>query len=389
MTTTARRIGDQTAIPMSLMRGGTSRGPMFLASDLPGDPQVRDQVLLAVMGSPHPLQVDGLGGGHSLTSKAGIVAPSDTNEVDLDFTFVQLQPETTTVQSTQNCGNMLAAVVPFAVETGLIEPAGDITEVLVHTTNTGLVARISIRTPESNGRRYVQYGGESKIAGVAGSAAPVNIRFLNTAGSIASALLPTGNVTDVVEVNGSEFTVTLIDNGQPLVIIEAQDLGLTGYETVAELTENTHLKARVEALRLAAAQVMGLGDVTEASYPKMTLVAPPQSGGAISTRSFIPHRVHESIGVLAAVTVATALLMDGSVAAKVGTPGTGTQQSVGIEHPSGIFDALVDLDEAGTVVASGNTRTARLISRGEVYVPANIWDPSGTAEFDPVPSYNR
>jgi len=377
-TTAARRIGDQTAIPMSFMRGGTSRGPMFLAADLPADSHTRDQVLLSVMGSPHPLQIDGVGGGHSLTSKAGIVEYSRLDDVDLDFTFVQLQPEATTVQTTQNCGNMLAAVVPFAVETGLIQPTEDVTDVVVRTTNTGLISRIGINTPRIDGQRYVQYAGDTEIAGVNGTAAPVNVRFFNTAGSIASALLPTGNGTDVVTAEGTDFTVTLIDNGQPLVMIAAQDLGVTGYETVAELTENTALKARVEALRLAAGQAMGLGDVTDESYPKMTLVAPSRNGGAIATRSFIPHRVHESIGVLAAVTVATALLMDGTVAARIGTPGTGSSQTVGIEHPSGIFEALVDLDDDGTVVASGNTRTARLISRGDVYVPTSIWDPSTT-----------
>ena len=379
MTTSARRIGDQIAIPMCLMRGGTSRGPMFRASDLPRDLQVRDQVLLSVMGSPHPLQVDGVGGGHSLTSKAGIVAASEADGVELDFTFVQLQPETTTVQATQNCGNMLAAVVPFAIESGLIHPTEDITDVVVRTANTGLISRISVQTPELNGQRYVQYSGDAQIAGVAGSASPVNIRFLNTAGSIASALLPTGNVTDVVVADDTEYTVTLIDNGQPLVVLNAQALGVSGYESVAELSKNAELKKRVEALRLAAAHTMGLGDVTDDSYPKMTLVAPPRDGGAISTRSFIPHRVHESIGVLAAVTVATALLLDGSVAAQVGVAGTGKQQTVRIEHPSGIFEALVDLDDDGAVVASGNTRTARLIGRGEAYVPASIWDPS-TAE---------
>lgn len=379
MTTSARRIGDQIAIPMCLMRGGTSRGPMFRASDLPRDLQVRDQVLLSVMGSPHPLQVDGVGGGHSLTSKAGIVAASEADGVELDFTFVQLQPETTTVQATQNCGNMLAAVVPFAIESGLIQPTEDITDVVVRTANTGLISRISVQTPELNGQRYVQYSGDAQIAGVAGSASPVNIRFLNTAGSIASALLPTGNVTDVVVADDTEYTVTLIDNGQPLVVLNAQALGVSGYESVAELSKNAELKKRVEALRLAAAHTMGLGDVTDDSYPKMTLVAPPRDGGAISTRSFIPHRVHESIGVLAAVTVATALLLDGSVAAQVGVAGTGKQQTVRIEHPSGIFESLVDLDDDGAVVASGNTRTARLIGRGEAYVPASIWDPS-TAE---------
>ena len=380
MTTTAHRNGDQTAIPFCLMRGGTSRGPMFLASDLPADPAQRDQVLLAVMGSPHPLQVDGIGGGHPLTSKAGIVEESKADGIDLDFMFVQIQPDATTVQATQNCGNMLAAVVPFAIEAGIITPTEDVTEVVVRTTNTGLVSRVSIFTPMLQGRRVVKYDGGAAIAGVDGTASPVKIRFLNTAGSIARALLPTGNAVDEVAVDevavGAEkYLVTLIDNGQPLVIIKAEDLGATGYETVDELTENSELKDRVEQLRLAAAHTMGLGDVRDASYPKMTLVAPPKHGGAIGTRSFIPHRVHESIGVLAAVTVATALLTKGSVAAEVGVAGTGHSQTVGIEHPSGTFEALVDLDEAGSVVASGNTRTARLISRGEIVVPTSLWDP--------------
>lgn len=375
LTRGARRIGDQTAIPYALMRGGTSRGPMFVASALPDDQQLRDEVLLSLMGSPHPLQVDGIGGGHPLTSKAGIVERSRDDGVELDFTFVQLQPDTRTVQATQNCGNMLAAVVPFAVETGLIEPTEDVTEAVVRTTNTGLIARVGIQTPKLNGDRHVQYSGDAAIAGVAGTAAPVDIRFLNTAGSIASALLPTGNVTDVVTVDGVEYTVTLIDNGQPLVIIRAEDLGVTGYEPVEKLNDNAQLKDRVERLRLAAAEAMGLGDVSEASYPKMTLVAAPRDGGVISTRSFIPRRVHESIGVLAAVTVATAVMIEGSVAAEVGLPGTGRQQTVGIEHPSGTFDALVNMDDHGAVVASGNTRTARLLARGEVFVPASVWDP--------------
>src|SRR5690625_5961927 len=198
-------------------------------------------------------------------------------------------------------------------------------------------------TPVSDGRSIWPSHGNSSIAGVSGTAAAVNIRFLNTAGSIADGLLPTGNLIDVVTVADTAYSVTLIDIGQPLVIIAANDLGLTGYETVAELTANEALKARLEDLRLAAAHTMGLGDVTDESYPKMTIIAPPQHGGAITTRSFIPHRVHESIGVLAAITVATAVLMEGTVAADVGTVGTGAQQLVGIEHPSGIFEALVDL----------------------------------------------
>src|SRR5690625_1443811 len=378
-----RVIGDQTAIPYALMRGGSSRGPMFLATDLPIDTARRDAVLLAVLGSPHPLQVDGVGGGHPLTSKAGIVAVSELVDVDIDFTFAQLQPETTTVQTTANCGNMLAAVVPFAVEAGLIQAQTDITEATVRTTNTGLSSRIAIRTPRRDGQRVVQYDGDAEIAGVPGTASPVDIRFLNTAGSIAPALLPTGNASDIVTMDATEYTVTLIDNGQPLVIVNAQELGVTGYESVGELDENTELKHRLEQLRLAAGHLMGLGDVAEAAYPKMTLVAPAVNGGAIATRSFIPHRVHESIGVLAAVTVATAVVTQGTVAAAIGTSAKGQQRTLGIEHPSGTFEALVDLDASGAVVASGNTRTARLISRGEVYVPKRIWDPTQSEKRTP------
>src|SRR5699024_5324255 len=230
------------------------------------------------------------------------------------------------------------AVAPFPPGARLTVPTAAVPDVVVHPPPTGLISRIGIHTPQIDGQRYVQYAGDTEISGVNGTAAPVNIRFLNTAGSIASALLPTGNVTDVVTADGTDYTVTLIDNGQPLVIIDANDLGATGYETVPELTDNTDLKTRIEALRLAAAQVMGLGDVADESYPKMTLVAAPRAGGAMSTRSFIPHRVDESIGVLAAVTVATAVLLQGSVAAQLGTPGTGKQQSLGIEHPSGVFE---------------------------------------------------
>lgn len=374
-STNARRVGDQTAIPYALMRGGTSRGPMFLASDLPSEPKLRDQVLVAAMGSPHPLQVDGIGGGHPLTSKAGIIAASQRDEVDLEFTFAQLQPNTSTVQTTQNCGNLLAAALPFALETGMLVPSSDVTEAVVRTTNTGLISRIGVQTPELDGVRYVQYTGDTEIAGVPGTASPVSIKFLNTAGSIADALLPTGNVVDTVTVDGTDYQVTLIDNGQPLVIITAEVLGVTGYETVDELRQNTALAQRIERLRLVSAKSMGLGDVAGASYPKMTLVAAPQDGGAIATRSFIPHRVHESIGVLAAITVATAITLPGSVAANVGIEGAGSQRTMGIEHPSGVFEALVDLDDTGAVVASGNTRTARLLSRGDIYIPAHIWSP--------------
>lgn len=378
----------QTAIRMYLMRGGTSRGPFFLGSDLPTDVKTRDQVLLSAMGSPHPLQVDGVGGGHSLTSKAGIVSPSRLPEVDLDFEFAQLQPDASSVQTSANCGNMLAAVVPFAVETGLIIPDSDTTEVKVRTTNTGLVSAISIQTPRlgDRDRRIVSYNGSTKIDGVNGSSSPVSIMFVNTAGSIAPSLLPTGRPLDSLNLpNGERIDATMIDNGQPLVLLRAHDLRLNGAESPSELTDDAALVDKLEHLRLAAGHKMGLGDVTHKNYPKMTILSPPSQGGAIASRSFIPHTVHQSIGVLAALTVATAACMEGTVAYPLADSGSGISRTLAIEHPSGSFPVELHIHN-NRVVRSGLTRTARLIMAGQVFVPRSVWSP---APFEAVNHHER
>lgn len=367
---------DQSAIRMCLMRGGTSRGPFFLASDLPANIETRNQVLLAAMGSPHPLQVDGLGGGHPLTSKVGIVSPSPLDEVDVDFEFAQLQPNETSVQTTANCGNMLSAVVPFAVESGLIIPDSDSTEVTVRTTNTGLIATITIQTPRVPGRndRAVRYEGATAIDGVAGTSSPVSIMFVNTAGSIAPSLLPTGNRLDSLPLpDGSQIEATMIDNGQPLVLLRAEDLRLSGSEETTDLASDSTLVNTLEHLRLVAGHRMGMGDVTDKSYPKMTIVAPPTDGGAIKTRSFIPHTVHPSIGVLAALTVATAASTDGTIAFPLSDSGEGELRTLDIEHPSGSFPVDLQVRD-NEVIRSGLTRTARLLTAGQVFVPRSIWN---------------
>ncbi|SFS31671.1 4-oxalomesaconate tautomerase [Saccharopolyspora flava] len=365
--------GSQTAIPCLLMRGGTSRGPFFDERALPADVAARDAVLLAALGSPDERQIDGIGGGHPLTSKVGIVAPGTRPGVDVEWTFGQIQPAGDTVDVTANCGNMLAAVLPFALETGIVEPAGDTTTARVLTRNTGMIAEITVRTPAgADGARHVEYAGRARIDGVPGTAAPIEIGFLDTAGSIAGSLLPTGRVRDTVEVDGlGDVEVTLIDNGQPLVIVAAERLGATGYETPAEIDADDGLKARVEALRLVCGRAMGLGDVGDKNYPKMTLVAPPAHGGSISTRSLIPRVAHRSIGVLAAVTAATACVLRGSVAHDVATGITGTEPTVSVEHPSGEFSVTLGLDpdDPQRVVRSALLRTARLLMSGDVLVP--------------------
>jgi 4-oxalomesaconate tautomerase len=374
----------QTSIPSLFMRGGTSRGPFFLASDLPADIAARDRVLLAVMGSPDERQIDGLGGANPLTSKVGIVSRSTVPGVALDFLFAQLQPDKDTVDTTPNCGNMLAAVVPFALERGLIEAQGDTTTVRVLTLNTDMQCDITVQTPMTPRGRQVRYDGDARIDGVPGCSAPITINFLDTAGSVCSGLLPTGKVLDEVTVEpnaaagGFEtFTlqVTCIDNGMPLVMFRASDVGRTGYESAAELNADAELKARIEALRLVTGRLMGLGDVSGKNYPKMTLIAAPRNGGSLSTRSFIPHVCHDAIGVLAAVTVGTACVLEGSVTQGIAVMPTGSPKTISVEHPTGEFSVELGLDPANpqNVTRAALLRTARLIMRGEVMIPAAVW----------------
>lgn len=374
----------QTAIPCLLMRGGTSKGPFFKASDLPADVATRDKVLLAALGSPDKRQIDGVGGAHPLTSKVGIVSRSERPGIDLEFLFAQLQPDKDTVDTTPNCGNMLAGVVPFALETGLVQPQGDTSTYRVLTLNTDMAADITVQTPaDASGARYVAYDGDARIDGAPGTSAPITINFLDTAGSVCSGLLPTGQVQDRITVTGDGFEpftldVTCIDNGMPLVIFKAEDLGCTGYESVAELNADGPLKARIEALRLAISLKMGLGDVTRKNYPKMTLIARPQAGGAIATRSFIPHVCHDAIGVLAAVTVGTACVLKGSVCdgvAQLPTAALGEATHVSVEHPTGEFSVALATDPADpqTVTQAALLRTARLLMRGEVLVPTAVF----------------
>lgn len=370
------RTSDLRPVPCILMRGGTSRGPFFLESDLPADPRLRDRVLLAAMGSPDPRQIDGLGGAHPLTSKVGIVRRSATPGVDLDFLFAQLQPDKDTVDTSPNCGNMLAAVLPFALERGLLPIGAGTTTARVLTLNTGMQCDVTVQTPDGR----LAYTGDARIDGVPGTAAPISIDFLDTAGSVCPSLLPSGRVLDRVYVARDEiepFAVdaTLIDNGMPMVLVKASDFGVTGYESVAELNANDSLRATLEALRLAAGPLMGLGEVANKSYPKMCLVAPARAGGSVATRCFIPHVCHEAIGVLAAVTVATACVLEGAVTQGIATVPAGLVKTVSVEHPTGEFSVELglDADNPQQVKRAALLRTARPIMRGEVLISEDVW----------------
>jgi len=352
------------------MRGGTSKGLYFDLADLPPQTDLRDQTLLAAMGSPDLRQIDGMGGAHPLTSKVAVLSPSARDDADIDYLFLQVVVDKAEVSDVQNCGNILAGVGPWAIENGVVPASGDVTPVRIHMVNSGSVAIAHVQTPGGQ----VEYEGDARIDGVPGTAAAIPIEFIDVAGATCGALLPTGSPID--QVNGVD--VTCIDNGMPVVILRAADFGLTGDEAPAELEANEDLKARIEAIRLEISPKMNLGDVTKKTVPKMSLVSPPMNGGAISTRTFIPHRVHDAVGVLGAVSVATACVMPGSVAADVAAiDDPSGSQRLNVEHPTGFFTVDMEVEPDGNgikVNRSALLRTARKLMRGDVYIPASVWD---------------
>jgi len=347
--------------PCMWMRGGTSKGGYFIKDDLPVDPAARDAFLLAVMGSPDARQIDGMGGADPLTSKVAVVAKSERHGIDVDYLFLQVFVDQAIVSDAQNCGNILAGVGPFAIERGLVAASGDETRVAIYMENTGQVAVATVQTPDG----VVTYVGDAAIDGVPGTHAPIPTLFRDTAGSSCGALLPTGSAVDKID----GVACTLIDNGMPCVVMAAADLGATGYESREELESDAFaaMRARIEAIRLKAGPLMNLGDVREKTVPKMFLVAPPRAGGTICTRSFIPHRAHAGVGVLAAVTVATAALLEGSPANAVAVLPKGLRKTLPVEHPTGEMSCVLELDDNGEVVSAALLRTARKLMDGVVF----------------------
>ncbi len=351
----------ERAIPCVLMRGGTSKAAFFRAEDLPADRASRDRWLLAAMGHGDARQIDGLGGGHPLTTKVAIVSRSADARADVDYLFAQVVAAESRVDTAPTCGNILAGVGPFAIEQGLVAAADGETAVRIRMVNTESFCTAIVRTPAGR----VSYSGDTHISGVPGSAAPVLLRFSDIAGSSCGALLPTGRARDVID----GVPVTCIDNGMPVLLVAAASLGATGYESPGELDADAALKSRIESIRLEAGPLMGLGDVRNKVVPKVTLVAPALDGGAVHTRTFIPKVCHEAIGVLGAVSVATACLLEGSVAAAFVARSDARVRDLSIEHPSGEFTVRLELGgSGGEVVSAALLRTARALFRGEVLI---------------------
>lgn len=358
----------QIPIPFLFLRGGTSRGPYFLKSDLPDDPDQLSKVLLSVIGSRNPLNIDGLGGGNAVTTKVAILSKSEDPAADVDYFFAQVSAEDELVDYKPTCGNILVGVGPAAIEFGLVEAGDDRTTVRICAVNTGALIHAEIETP--NG--CVEYTGDFAIDGVPGTAAPVALNFFGVVGSQTDAMFPTGEALE--KIDGIE--VTCIDVTVPMMVARAADFGLTGYETPQELDANTTLMQRLENLRLDAGRRMGMGDVAKSVVPKVGLVAPARDGGHMTARYFMPWACHPSLAVTGSQCLAACILAPGTVIGDIANPVDPSPSTIRIEHPMGEMSVRATYEQGANgfaFISAGVTRTARLIARGEAMVPASIF----------------
>ncbi|MGB7241126.1 MAG: 4-oxalomesaconate tautomerase [Sulfitobacter sp.] len=359
----------QTAIPFLLMRGGTSRGPYLKRADVPQDLDLLAEVLISMVGSGHPLNIDGIGGGAAVTTKVAMLSRSDDDWADVDYFFAQVSVEDRLVDFKPTCGNILSGVGPAAIEMGLVAAQDGETLVNIRAVNTGAKVVARVQTPGG----VVHYDGAAQIDGVPGTAAPVALQFMETVGGVTGSFLPTGNLKD--HIDGVE--VTCMDVAMPMVIAKAESFGLSGYETAAELDENTDFFARMEAVRLKAGALMGMGDVSKSVTPKFGLLAPAAHGGTIATRYFMPWKCHPTMAVTGAQCLASCVLTPGTVADGMAAIPNETPAKVTLEHASGVIDVVVDFEYASSGFAlksAGLVRTARKLAAGEVFVPADVWE---------------
>ncbi|WP_108835304.1 4-oxalomesaconate tautomerase [Tateyamaria sp. Alg231-49] len=358
----------QTAIPFVFMRGGTSRGPYMNRADLPEDIETLAKVLVAIVGSGHPINIDGIGGGVAVTTKVAMLSRSEDDWADVDYFFAQVSVDDAQVDFKPTCGNILSGVGPAAIEMGLVAAQDGETPVNIRAVNTEARVAAVVQTPGG----VVNYEGDAQIDGVPGTAAPVALQFMETVGGVTGAFLPTGNLVD--DIDG--INVTCMDVAMPMVIARASDFGLTGYESAAELDENTDFFARMEAVRIKAGALMGMGDVTKSVTPKFGLLAPAKEGGTIATRYFMPWRTHPTMAVTGAQCLASCVLTPGTVADGLAAKPNETPVTITLEHASGQIDVLVDYDQTDVgfeIKSAGLVRTARKLAAGEVFVPASVW----------------
>ena len=357
----------QTAIPFVFMRGGTSRGPYFNRADLPQDREDLARVLIAAVGSGHPLNIDGIGGGNAVTTKVAMLSHSSIEGCDIDYFFAQVSVEDKSVDFKPTCGNILSGVGPAAIEMGLITPKDGLTEIKIHAVNTGAKVTAQVHTDGQN----VIYDGSHSIDGVPGSAAPIALNFMEVAGSSTGQFLPTGNLKDVID--GVE--VTCMDVAMPMVIARASDFGLTGHESAQELNENREFFADMEKIRVKAGALMGMGDVSKSVTPKFGLLAEAQNGGTIATRYFMPWSAHPTMAVTGSQCLASCAITEGTCADGLLDRPKEAPATVTLEHPMGNMDVLMDWksENGFELISAGLVRTARMLARGEVFISQSIW----------------
>ncbi|SBS27618.1 4-oxalomesaconate tautomerase [Marinomonas spartinae] len=348
-------------ISCMIMRGGTSRGPYLKISDLPKERDACADVLLKIMGSGHELQIDGIGGGNSLTSKVAMVGPSTHPEADVDYLFAQVGILEKKVDFAPNCGNMLAGVAPYAIETGLFPASNDKTTVRIHNLNTGKIIHATVSTP--NGK--VKYSGNTIIAGTNSPGEPIHLTFIDVEGAKTGKLLPTGNKIDVID----SVPVTCIDAATPVVLIKASDLKKTGYESPSEFDNDVEFMSRLENIRLQAGRLMGLGDVSNSVIPKPILLSPAVHGGTISARYFVPNKCHKALAVTGSIAITTACCTLGTIASEL-INNDSDDSSFVLEHPSGTIELSVTrkADDSSVIESVSLIRTAKRILNGTIYL---------------------
>ncbi|MDH4414929.1 MAG: 4-oxalomesaconate tautomerase [Rhizobium sp.] len=352
-------MDDLIRIPCVMMRGGTSKGPFFLSRDLPVDPVERDRLLLEIMGSGHPLQIDGIGGGNPLSSKVAIVGPSSHPEADVDYLFAQVKVLEKSVDTAPNCGNMLSAVGPFAIEAGLIAAEVGETLIRVHNVNTGKIIEARVRTPEGQ----MVYQGEAQIDGVPGTAAPVYLAFRNAIGAKTGKLLPTGNAVDRV----LDVDATLVDGATPLVVLRASDFGFTGSEPAASLDSDSAFMTRLETVRREAGRMMGLGDVSQSVLPKPLLIGAPQGNGDLAVRYFTPASCHTALATTGAVSLGLAATIPTSLVGEH-FPNMTLPVSLAWEHPTGLLRVRIEKAQGDNSPTVSVMRTTRRLFEGAALV---------------------
>ncbi|MGI9373584.1 MAG: 4-oxalomesaconate tautomerase [Hyphomicrobiales bacterium] len=358
----------QTPIPCVFMRGGTSRGPYFNRADLPDDRSKLAEVLIAAVGAGHPLNIDGIGGGAAVTTKVAMLSPSEKEDVDVDYFFAQVSVEEREVDFSPTCGNILAGVGPAALEMGIVEPTGNKTEVRIHSVNTGADVTAVVETP--NGA--VKYEGDARIDGVPGTAAPITLNFKNVAGSRTGAMFPTQSPLETIQ----GVDVTLIDVAMPMCIARAEDFGLTGYETQAELDANKALFEKFEPIRIEAGERMGLGDVTKSVVPKFAVLAPAKNDGSVCARYFMPWKCHPSMAATGGICIASCVSAPGTIAANIADPSERGPIAITIEHPMGQMEINLAFDNDGgqfNLHSAGVLRTARKVMEGNLFIPSSVW----------------